>query len=145
MPEFSESSKSKLATCHVDLKTLFSYVINERDCIIICGHRGEEEQEEAFREGKTRVHYPYGNHNAIPSNAVDAAPYPVDWNNIEGFVEFAKFVLDTAAMLKDAGHIESDIRWGGDWARTGTYNPEENSKHGINDLDHFERILNDAK
>jgi peptidoglycan L-alanyl-D-glutamate endopeptidase CwlK len=43
MAKFSKRSKDNLATCHEDLQTLFNEVIQYTDCIVICGHRGEEE------------------------------------------------------------------------------------------------------
>ena len=128
MPIFSNISKQRLASCHPDLQTLFNEVIKEFDCSIICGHRGQVEQEAAFNAGKSELHYPYGNHNAIPSNAVDVAPYPIDWGNLERFGQLAAIVLVKAKELKDAGKIETDIQWGGDWPN-------------FKDYSHFERIL----
>lgn len=43
------------------------------------------------------------------SRAIDAAPYPIDWNDRERFVFFAGHVI---AAGKAMG---VDIRWGGDW------------------------------
>src|ERR1700692_337198 len=71
MPMFSQGSFSKLCTCHIDLQTLFYEVIKHFDCIVIEGNRGQSEQDAAFESGYTKLRYPNGKHNAIPSNAVD--------------------------------------------------------------------------
>lgn len=51
MPYYSERSKKRLETCHEDLQKLFNEVIKHFDCTILCGHRGQEEQDKAFAEG----------------------------------------------------------------------------------------------
>ena len=62
------------------MQELFNEVIKYFDCTLIQGHRGEEEQNKYFDEGKSKVRYPNGRHNARPSNAVDVVPYPIDWD-----------------------------------------------------------------
>ena len=115
MPNFSNSSKSKLATCHKDLQTLFNYVIESFDCTIICGHRGEAEQNEAYHKGYSTVKYPNSKHNSSPSNAVDAVPYPIEWENTARMKFFVGYVLGVARVLKNNGIIESEIISGLDW------------------------------
>lgn len=109
MPKFSKRSQTKLDTCHPDLKTLFTKVVETFDCTVLCGYRGEEEQNDAYDSGRSKVRYPDGKHNHNPSNAVDVAPYPIDWNDKDRFYFFAGFVkgLATSMGIK--------IRWGGDW------------------------------
>jgi peptidoglycan LD-endopeptidase CwlK len=115
MPEFSEVSLTRLASCHADLQTLFMEVIKGVDCSILEGYRGKEAQEEAFRKGCSQLHFPNGKHNRSPSLAVDVAPYPIDWDNIERFKEFAQYVKHIIALLAQEGKISSTIDWGGDW------------------------------
>lgn len=107
MPRFSQSSLAKLATCHPDLQRLMERVIEERDCTIICGHRGEEEQNQALAEGRSKTSYPHSNHNSMPSLAVDAAPYPIDWTDKQRFIEFGNYVEGVAAGMG------IKIKWGG--------------------------------
>lgn len=135
MPEFTLTSRTKLATCHQDLQTLFNEVIKTFDCTILEGHRDEEAQEEAFKKGNTQLHYPYGNHNAFPSNAVDASPYPVEWNNFSRFYWFAGYVMGIAQKLYDDGKISHLIRYGGDWNQN-----KEITDNKFNDLVHFELV-----
>lgn len=135
MPKFSMSSFSKLSTCHLDLQTLFYEVIKTFDCTILEGYRDQAGQERAFLDRKTTIQWPNGKHNSNPSNAVDVAPYPVNWEDRERFYYFAGFVMGTAQRLKDEGKITHSIRWGGDW------NSNNNLKdQNFNDLVHFELV-----
>lgn len=114
MPRFSKSSKERLYTCDDRLQKLFNQVIRHYDCTIIQGHRGEETQNEYFRQGVTKVKYPNSKHNSIPSKAVDVMPYFVKqphirWQDYQHTIYFAGYVMGMA----DAMGIK--IRWGGDW------------------------------
>lgn len=109
MPVFGEKSKERLAECHPNLQRLFNEVIKHYDCTVVCGHRGEADQEEAVRTGKSKEHFPHSKHNSSPSMAADVVPMPVDWNDIKKFMHFAGFVQGIATSL------EINIRWGGDF------------------------------
>lgn len=119
MNKFSTISQSRLATCHPDLQLLFNDVIQFRDCAILIGHRCEADQALACAAGKSQTPWPASKHNSEPSQAVDVAPSPVDWSNIDGFKSFAAFVKLRAAVLGIS------IRWGGDFKT-------------LKDYDHFE-------
>ena len=109
MPKFGNTSKRRLATCDEDLQELFQEVVKFFDCSILEGHRGEETQNKYFDEGKSQVKWPNGKHNSSPSTALDAAPYPIDWDDTDRFYYFAGFVKGVAF------NIGIPIRWGGDW------------------------------
>lgn len=115
MPEFSTKSKERLATCHKDLQTLFNDVIKEFDCSIVCGYRGQKEQDSAFAKGASKLKWPRSKHNINPAEAVDVMPYPIDWKDIEKVKLFGAFVKSKARELKKAGKLENRIEWGGDW------------------------------
>jgi len=57
------------------------------DVTIVCGYRGEEEQNKAYTEKKSGLKFPQSKHNHAPSSAVDIAPYingkGVRWNASE--------------------------------------------------------------
>ena len=127
MPRFGSRSRKNLATCHEDLQELFNEVIKFFDCTVIQGHRGKEEQNKYFDEGKSKVKYPNGRHNANPSNAVDVVPYPIDWKDTDRMYYFAGFVKGIAYKMG------IPIRWGGDW-NDNTEVKDTNFK----DLPHFE-------
>jgi len=116
MNNFSETSKERLKTCHRDLQTLFGHVIQDYDCTIICGQRGEKEQNEAFEAGFSKLKYPDSKHNGKPSLAVDVAPYEkgVDWGKLQSAF-FAGYVKGVADRLYRIGVISHKIRLGIDW------------------------------
>lgn len=109
MPNFSKTSLDRLRTCHPDLQRLMYAVIEDYDFSVLCGHRTEKEQNKAYKEGKSKLRYPASHHNKLPSLAVDIAPYPIDWDNIERFKALAAIVKDKAEEL------DIEIEWGGDW------------------------------
>lgn len=109
MPKFSAYSKSKLMTANPLLRQLFEEVVKEFDCRVLCGARGEEEQDRAFHSGESKLRFPNSKHNKFPSNAVDVAPYPVNWKDEKRFYFFAGYVK---AKAEEMG---IKIRWGGDW------------------------------
>lgn len=78
--------------------------------MVVCGHRGQAEQDAAFDAGFSRLKFPKGRHNSSPSLAVDVCPYPVDWNDKAGFNYIAGLVKECAKEL------EISVVWGGDWA-----------------------------
>lgn len=124
---FSDKSEKMLATCHHDLHALFTEVLKIVDCTIICGHRDQHDQEEAFRTGKSKLNWPDSKHNSFPSLAVDVVPYPIDWNDRNRFYHFAGVVRGVAAEMGIG------VRWGGDWD-----NDFELWDQKFMDLPHFE-------
>ena len=127
MPRFSKKSLSKLETCDKRIQDLFLRVVKKFDCTIIEGHRNKDRQNKLFKEGKSKLKYPKGKHNAIPSKAVDVAPYPIDWNDRERFTYFAGYVLGIAYEMG------LKIRWGGDWDMD-----TQVKDNNFDDLPHFE-------
>ena len=129
MAKFGKSSRARLATCDDELQKDFNEVIKYVDCSVLEGHRGQERQDILLLESKTKVQYPLGRHNAIPSRAADVVPYPVDWNDRERFHLFAGFVLGIARSMG------IKLRWGGDWNMN--FEVDDNK---FDDFPHFELI-----
>ena len=127
MPKFSKKSKAKLNTCDKRLIELFNKVVKKFDCTIIEGHRSKDRQNKLFDEGKSKLQYPNGKHNATPSMAVDVAPYPIDWNDRERFTYFAGYVIGIAYQMG------LKIRWGGYWDMD-----TQVKDNNFDDLPHFE-------
>ncbi len=127
MPSFSRRSLAKLNTAHPELQRLFLAVIIEHDCTILCGHRNKEDQDGAFADGMSLLQFPHSKHNSLPSMAVDAAPYPIDWKDTKRFIAFG-FAVN--AIAKKLG---ISIRWGGDWDGDGDLKDQR-----FMDLVHFE-------
>ena len=132
MPKFSKESIEQLDTCHPDLQILFIEVIKYWDCKVICGNRNKEKQNKAFAEGKSQKQFPYSNHNQLPSIAIDAVPYPINWEtknpkDLARWYAFAGFVLGVASQMG------IKIKWGGDWDSDKDFKDQD-----FNDLPHFE-------
>lgn len=116
MPSYSKASAVKLATCDPQLIKLFNEVIKVIDITIIEGHRNQADQHKAFISGHSELDWPKGNHNKLPSYAVDVAPIKyvngkatIDWNDTKAFTELSVIVK---AKAKELG---ISIIWGGDW------------------------------
>jgi peptidoglycan L-alanyl-D-glutamate endopeptidase CwlK len=129
MPNFGERSRINLETCHEDLQRLFNEVIKHFDCSVICGYRGQEEQDKAYHNGQSKLKFPESKHNQMPSLAVDVVPYPIDWSDHERFYMFVGIVRGIAAMMN------IPIRCGADW--DGDMEIKDQNFH---DLPHFELI-----
>lgn len=127
MPQFSPASLAKLATCDSRLRAIFEKVVSSADCTILEGHRDQQRQAAAVAAGASKTPWPKSKHNRLPSLALDAAPYPIDWQDRERMSLFAGFVLGVAFEQGVA------VRWGGDW--NGDFRVADNN---FDDLVHFE-------
>lgn len=137
MPKFSTQSKTRLSTCHYDLQLICNTVIEHLDFSVLQGHRSLENQQKAFKAGKSKLDgiKLKSKHQSTPSMAVDIAPYPIDFKDIRRFDVLAGAMLSAAAILKKQGAVSHDLRWGGDWDRDADLNDQK-----FNDLGHFELV-----
>jgi len=127
MPKFSQSSRNRLDTAHPYLQLVCNEVIKIFDFTVLEGHRGKKEQNDYYKRGLSKLQYPGSKHNKKPAEAVDIAPYPVDWADIERFYYLA-------GHMKGVAHkIGVGLRWGGDWDTDTEVDDEE-----FKDLIHFE-------
>lgn len=109
MYPYSLASLKHLSTCDSRLYDVFTKAAELVNITIIEGHRGEARQNQLRRTGKSQVSYPNSDHNSIPSRAVDAMPYPIDWKDRERATLFA-------GLIMGIGHsMGIRIGWGGDW------------------------------
>jgi peptidoglycan LD-endopeptidase CwlK len=128
MPSFSEQSRAKLATCDPRLQDLLNEAIKHIDFTVIEGHRGKAAQDEAFRTGRSKLPWPKGNHNHLPSRAVDIAPVwrdvpgKIDWKDLIAFGRLMGFIqaLATARGIK----LRFGLDWDGDF-RSVDQDPDE--------------------
>lgn len=127
MPSFSATSLQKLGTCHSQIQMVFNKVIRGFNCVILEGYRDEERQNFLNDTGKSQLRYPISKHNKVPSLAVDAMPYPVDWSDRERITLFAGYVLGSADRMGIS------ICWGGDWDHD-----RQVKDNNFDDLVHFE-------
>lgn len=109
MYNFGKTSKARLDTCHQDLQDIMNDLIKVMDVTIIQGWRTPEQHAEYLRKGYSTVPYERSKHSSKPSRAVDVAPYPVDWDDIQRFKDMMNVIKGSAAARG------IDIRCGGDW------------------------------
>jgi len=100
MPNRSKKSAERLATCDTDLNLLFDEVLLHWDHSILDGHREEARQNQYYKEKKSKLKWPNSKHNRYPSRAADVAPYPIDWDNRQRFLEFRGVVYAIASRLE---------------------------------------------
>ena len=111
--------------CHEALR------VSPFDLTVLCGRRSREEQEKAVAEGRSKVHWPKSRHNCPDgslSQAVDLAPFPIDWHETHRFVYLAGIMHATADRL----HVR--LRWGGNWDGDGVLITDQH----LVDLPHYE-------
>jgi len=130
MPSFGNRSKNNLAGADPKLQEVFNELIKHIDCTVLCGHRGQAEQDAAYNAGNSKLKYPQSKHNKMPSQAVDVMPwYPtapnVRWPELKGFTPEQLAAIRTyASTAHFAGVVRGiaimkgiNLRWGGDWNR----------------------------
>ena len=132
MYKYGKASKARLSTCHEKLQLLCNELIKYRDVSILCGHRDEKDQTEAYSKGLSKVEFPNSKHNIYPSLAVDMALYHkqaphIHYSSRDEFLEFAGFVRGISATLG------IELRWGGDWD-----NDNDFTDQTFNDWVHWE-------
>ena len=112
MPEFGRTSRNRLLTCDLDIQSLFLEVVKHIDCSIICGLRTTQEQQALYAQGRTTPGPIVTNLDGIIKRsrhqvdnpydlcrAVDAVPYPIDWNDRDRFYNFIGFVRGVASQM----------------------------------------------
>jgi peptidoglycan L-alanyl-D-glutamate endopeptidase CwlK len=105
----SKASEARLSTCHPELQRLFRAVAEEREIVVVEGHRAPARQREKYNEGLTLALH--GPHNDRPARAADVAPKPLNWGDIEAFRELGAFVL------RKAEEMGIKVRWGGNFRK----------------------------
>jgi peptidoglycan L-alanyl-D-glutamate endopeptidase CwlK len=132
MASYGRVSMERLQHAHPDLRRWCERLILRFDHTVVCTHRGQDDQEEAFENGKSMLHFPDSRHNFYPSLAVDLAPWDkylrkIDWGARDRFILLAGMGLQLAAEM------ELPITWGGDW-NNDTYMRD----HTFLDFPHFQ-------
>lgn len=105
----------KLRGVHPNLVLLMEEVGKDREIVAVWGARSIEDEWIAIRTGHSKLTDPMrSKHVTDPEKrplalAVDVAPFPIDWLDIEGFR-----ALNEAVQTK-ASEMGLAIRWGGKW------------------------------
>ena len=136
MYKYGRTSLARLASCHRDLQAVayHALTLGLMDITVVCGHRTEEEQNALFPKF-TKVKWPDSDHNAVPSNAMDLAPYHPVYGYLSGHSSqiekiaineeisreaAASFIAKeyhrlAGIILTCAKQLKISMRWGGDW------------------------------
>ena len=109
MYRYGNASKTRLNSCHPEIQRLFNELIKDWDVSIICGHRNEADQNEAVRRGRSKTLFPDSKHNSSPSLGVDAALYPIDWD------DDGRNYMFVGMVKQKAKELGISIRCGADW------------------------------
>lgn len=123
MPRFGKTSKKRLEGVDTKLVNVLNELIKIMDVTIIEGLRTEERQKELLKKGATKVKYS----KHMEGKAVDLSPYPIDWENRDGFHYMGGMIRGIAKQLN------VKVRWGGDWDSDGDV-----KDNGFDDLVHVE-------
>ena len=115
MPTLSPVSLQHLQTCHKDLQAVFLAVAAQLPILIICGYRDKSSQDAAVASGRSRTPYPTSRHNSVPSEAVDAALLPLNWDRLDDFRQLNDVVQ------KEAAQLGIKITWGGEFIHLKDY------------------------
>ena len=127
---FGSASRAQLDTVDPRLKNLAYAVLRIKDHSIIKGYRNEDEQNSAFDSGTSKLPWPRGKHNRLPSLAMDVQTHPRP-SNPQKLREEQFYLLGLYKGIAEAMGIK--IRCGGDWDCDG-----EVSDNGWDDLFHVE-------
>lgn len=132
---FGKASLAALSTCTPNIQRLLATAIRMAprylDFGVLCGHRGEADQNAAFASGNSKKRWPDGDHNIFPSPAADIKPsspwVPNDWKD---HVRFARIIGFIECVSVD---LCIPIRVGLDWNGNGRSIDES-----FKDLGHME-------
>lgn len=145
---FGKRSRSHLETCHPVLQDIAEAAISATpmDFTILCGYRGEAEQNELYAQGRSKLRYPDSKHNRTDirgnpmSWAVDVAPWfkeapHIRWDSPREFRWLAGFFIGIGhSIAVSSGYT---LRWGGDWDSDGDHSKVDNP---FMDLPHIELV-----
>ena len=123
MYKFGKRSRERLKGVDAKLVNVLNELIKMMDVTVIEGLRSAERQKELLAKGATKVKYS----KHMEGKAVDIAPYPIDWENRDGFYYMGGMVRGIAKQLN------IDIRFGGDWDSDG-----DTKNNNFDDLVHIE-------
>ncbi len=79
----------------------------------MCGWRSEQEQNELYRQGRSKHKFGQSKQNLLKCKSMNLAPLPIDYNDRDGFAMLAG-IFKALAFDEDVR-----FRWGGDPGRSG--------------------------
>jgi len=131
MNNLRDRDQRMLNTCSANLILLISTVCEYRNLRVLCGRRGEKEQNDHYNKKRSKVKYPDSPHNKLPSKGLDISPEPIpdNWGAISWSLIPKKYRNRIGREIKELcefynlnGYIEATadqlgikIRQGHDW------------------------------
>lgn len=113
MPKFSKKSLKKLETAHPDLQRIYHELVKIMDITILEGVRSVETQEEYVRTGKSKtMNSKHLKQSDGFAHAIDAVPYPIDWNDKDRFIYMQGMIRGIAHQM--GIKVRSGIDWDSD-------------------------------
>ena len=141
MYKYSQRSASELATVDVRLQNLFNFVLKFWDHTIIDGIRTIAEQEKNVARGVSKTM----DSKHLSGRAIDAMPYPINWDKIEkglaavkkveGGMEVLEAYMFQGFVAGVAAHMGINIRQGVDWNSNRQFEDQS-----FNDIPHTELV-----
>lgn len=129
---FGAKSREVFATLDPRLQRVVKELLKYVDVSLVQGHRGKEEQNALYVQGRTQVKWPKSKHNQLPSKAVDVQPYPYPRSDMDLRVGLG-YIAGLAMRIADEENVR--LRWGGDWNMNGDV-----TDNGFDDLFHLEIV-----
>lgn len=140
---YGKSSQERKATCDPRLQKILDELIKLMDHTIICGHRGQIDQDMAYAKKLSKTPWPLSKHNSVPSLAADVAPFygvtpNLRWPSAEIMRNadaqvFARYAYMIGLARGIASQMGINLRSGMDWDSDG-----EIADNTFNDLPHLE-------
>ena len=120
--KWGKTSMDRLVTCDKRLQDLADMMLERSpfDLTILQGYRTKEEQDEAYKSGKSNAKFGESKHNVFPSKAIDIVPLPINWDDKD-----PRWIEMALNAMWCAGKLGFEITWGG-------------SFKSIKDMPHFE-------
>lgn len=135
---FGTTSRANLSTANSTLQGIAAEVLLIKDHSIVKGHRNQVDQDYAHQTGKSKLKWPDGKHNALPSNAIDVRTYPMPIRPTKELFEQAlreEQLYLLGLYVGVAFALGTTLRIGADWDRDG-----EIADNGFDDFFHVETI-----
>jgi len=125
MYKLGKKSLERLRGVNSQLVNILFELVKIMDITVIEGVRTQERQDKLVAEGKSKTKFS----KHITGQAVDLAPYPIDWEDRDRFHYMGGMLRGIAKQMG------VDVRWGGDWDSDG-----ETKDNNFDDLVHLELV-----
>ena len=141
MNVFGIASNAALATADNILRVIALKVLEIKDHSVLKGHRPQGEQNAAYygNPQRSKLKWPDGKHNALPSRAIDVQTYPLPSETLPA-LEYERILREEQLYLLGlyvgvASEMGTMLRTGADWDRDG-----EIADNGFDDFYHVELV-----